>query len=273
MPAPVRAGTAMWFDLAVADLDAAKGFYQEFLGWALTEHETPMGVYVTGSVEAGDVGGMMTQDPDSIEAGVPPSWTVVFAVEDIDREHPRVLDLGGGTLAEPFEIPGGDRIAFVTDPTGATFAIMETSQIEGIAWGELGAASWVECHTRDPDAARSFYESFFGWKQAVSDTGYVVFEREAVQVAGLMEMPAEVPPEVPAYWMVYWTVDDVDGAVARASELGATVVVPPMTVEGMRFGVVEDPLGAVSGLITPQARGQPARPTALSGSRPRRANR
>jgi predicted enzyme related to lactoylglutathione lyase len=60
-----------------------------------------------------------------------------------------------------------------------------------------------------------------------------------------MAVPAEVPPEVRCYWMVYFAVDDVDRACTRAEELGGSKLVPAMTVQDMRFAVVEDPLGAV----------------------------
>lgn len=248
---PRPAGSAMWMDLGVPDLEAAREFYAELFGWTLTEHESPMGTYVSASTERGDVGGMMAQDPDTIAAGAPAAWTVVFAVDDIDSAHRRVTELGGAIVAGPFEIPGGDRIAYVTDPAGAAFAIMQSSQAGGgMVWGELGAAGWVECQTRDPERSQAFYESLFGWRRSTPDgVDYTVFTHGTSDVAGLMKTPDQVPDEVPSYWMVYWLVDDLDATVTKVGELGGDTVVPPTTVEDMRFAVVEDSQGAAFGLL------------------------
>src|SRR5690606_4400035 len=46
-------------------------------------------------------------------------------------------------------------------------------------------------------------------------------------------------------WMAYFHVEDVDASVARAQELGASVHMPPMTMEGVgRMAMLADPQGA-----------------------------
>ena len=53
-------------------------------------------------------------------------------------------------------------------------------------------------------------------------------------------------------WMVYFDVDDVDGAVAKAQGLGASVHMPPMTMDGVgRMAMIADPLGAPLYLMDP----------------------
>jgi hypothetical protein len=45
-------------------------------------------------------------------------------------------------------------------------------------------------------------------------------------------------------------VDDVDASTPRATELGATVMMPAMSIpDGGRFSVLSDPQGAVFGLF------------------------
>jgi uncharacterized protein len=56
--------------------------------------------------------------------------------------------------------------------------------------------------------------------------------------------------DVPPHWGVYFQVTDCDGAVAKASSLGAKVFVPPTDIPKTgRFSVLQDPQGAVFNVI------------------------
>src|SRR5690606_5068425 len=53
-------------------------------------------------------------------------------------------------------------------------------------------------------------------------------------------------------WMTYFHVDDVDAAVAKATELGAAVHMPATTMDGVgRMAMIADPHGAALYLIHP----------------------
>jgi uncharacterized protein len=61
-------------------------------------------------------------------------------------------------------------------------------------------------------------------------------------------------PDTPAsMWISYIGTDDVDGAVERAKELGATLYAGPMDIaDGIgRFAVIGDPTGAAIGIFKP----------------------
>jgi predicted enzyme related to lactoylglutathione lyase len=53
----------------------------------------------------------------------PPRWLPYFAAEDVAATLARVQELGGRTIAGPFEI-GMGKIAIVQDPQGAMFALV-----------------------------------------------------------------------------------------------------------------------------------------------------
>jgi predicted enzyme related to lactoylglutathione lyase len=54
--------------------------------------------------------------------------------------------------------------------------------------------------------------------------------------------------------MTIFSVADTDAAVAKAGELGATVVAPPGDIEGVgRFAVLTDPQGVYFGVIATAA--------------------
>ena len=55
-------------------------------------------------------------------------------------------------------------MAVFTDPTGAFFGIWQAKSFIGAeVKGDAGAIGWNELNTRDPDAAKDFYGSVFGW--------------------------------------------------------------------------------------------------------------
>jgi uncharacterized protein len=59
---------------------------------------------------------------DGQPEGTPPSWGVVFAVDDADAKAARATELGGQVLVEPFDAPPV-RMAVISDPQGAVFSV------------------------------------------------------------------------------------------------------------------------------------------------------
>jgi hypothetical protein len=64
-------------------------------------------------------------------------------------------------------------------------------------------------------------------------------------------LPAGAQPN----WLPYVAVDDVDATIARAKKLGARIPVSPEDIPGIgRFGVLQDPTGAVLAVMKPLPR-------------------
>jgi uncharacterized protein len=242
-------GAPTWVDLSTSDLEAAVEFYSSSFGWTVTRSETPMGTYAIGAVGDLEVGGMMGHVPAE---GMPPMWTVFLHVEDVDATARTVQAAGGSILQPAFDLPAA-RIAVVADPTGGMFGIISGPRPAGVYLDQgPGTVTWIELLTRDPRAAEPFYAEVFGWKAETETQGgmaYTTFTLDDDQVAGMMLMPDEVPGEVPAYWSVYFAVEDVEGTVARTTELGGSVIAPTMSADGGRFAVLEDPQGAVFSIL------------------------
>jgi hypothetical protein len=58
---------------------------------------------------------------------------------------------------------------------------------------------------------------------------------------------------VPPHWLPYVFVDDADATLARARRLGATIQFGPEDIPGVgRFGVLQDPTGAVLAVMKPR---------------------
>jgi predicted enzyme related to lactoylglutathione lyase len=110
-------GALCWNELAAAELDTAPDFYAGLFGWHTEPFEGGPMRYLT--IKNGDRanGGMREQQPQE-----PPHWLVYFAVDDVDASVAKIGELGGGTIAGPFEMAMA-RMAVVRDPQGAVFAL------------------------------------------------------------------------------------------------------------------------------------------------------
>jgi predicted enzyme related to lactoylglutathione lyase len=118
---------------------------------------------------------------------------------------------------------------------------------------------WHELQTTDPGAAKAFYTALIGWgTHEYEGLGqpYSFLMQGEMPLGGVMQLPPEAAAAgAPPNWMSYVTTPDVDATTARASKLGATVLVPPSDIPEMgRFSVLQDPQGAV--LATWKAAGE-----------------
>jgi uncharacterized protein len=120
-------GAFAWNELNTRDTDAAKSFYGEVFGWTFEDNDMgEMGTYVGIQLDGAPVGGMIDitgRAPDE----VPAHWLVYFAVENVDATLEQAKGAGGNVVVEPMETPAG-RLAIVTDPAGAAFAVIKLSQ-------------------------------------------------------------------------------------------------------------------------------------------------
>lgn len=116
-------GCMAWNELQTRDVGTASDFYKDLFGWQMEPIEQDgQTVYVTIKNSDWMNGGFM---PMSEAHGDAPShWLAYFAVDSCDEAAAKVQELGGSLLAGPME-PGAGRIAVVSDPQGAAFAIFE----------------------------------------------------------------------------------------------------------------------------------------------------
>jgi predicted enzyme related to lactoylglutathione lyase len=116
---------------------------------------------------------------------------------------------------------------------------------------EPGTICWLDLHTTDTAGAKAFYGALFGWNaddvQADGQVIYGLFKKTGKDVAGLGQlMPEQQAQGVPPHWMTYVAVESAKDAVAKAAQLGATVIMPDFDVmEHGRMAIVQDPDGAV----------------------------
>ena len=82
---------------------------------------------------------------------------------------------------------------------------------------------------------------------------YTVFSAKGQETAGATKLEDAEGEEREARWVPYIQVANVDAAVRSAEEMGGKIVESPYDVPKIgRLAVVEDPEGAVFGLVTPR---------------------
>jgi predicted enzyme related to lactoylglutathione lyase len=147
-------------------------------------------------------------------------------------------------------------MAVCQDPQGGFFSMWQAGETAGSGVvNEPGAFCWNELNSRDTDGSIAFYGTVFGWAATTNEipggpiSSYTEFALGSETIAGMLPMPPMVPAQVPTFWLVYFAVDDCDASLAKAQELGATMMVPPMDVPAGRFSILLDPQGATFAII------------------------
>src|SRR3954470_8068364 len=113
-----------------------------------------------------------------------------------------------------------------------------------------GTFSWVDNATTDQEGAKSFYSTLFGWDYDDTPVGEgIVYSLAKLgdDVVGAIgpQQQDEISQGIPPHWNNYISVDDVDAAAGRVTELGGKLVVPPFDVSDVgRMAVLIDPSGA-----------------------------
>jgi predicted enzyme related to lactoylglutathione lyase len=250
-------GTVSWVELATTDQRGGVAFYRALFDWDVNEQPIgPTEVYSMFQLRGKEVGAAYSMRDDERQLGVPPHWNLYVTVASVDESARRAQELGGTLLAPPFDVMDAGRMAVVQDPTGAIVQLWEARRSIGARiLGEPGALCWSELTTRDPDAAKAFYTSLFGWtaRDSSSDAPmqYTEFSNQGQPGMGMMKMPDHMPANVPSYWMPYFQVADCDAAAAKATGLGANVMVPPTDISKTgRFSILGDPQGAMFAVFT-----------------------
>jgi len=147
-------------------------------------------------------------------------------------------------------------LAFVLLATGlvacTTASRPELSGMSFAAEPLTGKVVWYDLITEDLDSARDFYQGLFGWtfedSKGPRGQDYAVARSGNVYVAGMLEIPAATDGAKLSRWLPYVSVADVDEAVARGVDAGASVAVSARDVNLGRVAALVDPEGAVIGL-------------------------
>lgn len=259
-------GLMSWTDISLPDPQKGKAFYTGLFGWAADDQYDHDGnyIYTMFSKNGETVAGLGPMPEAMQEAGVPPMWQSYVTVNDVDEAVAKVTEHGGKVILPAMQIFDSGRMAVVAEPGGAVLSFWEGQEHQGATvFNQHGAMTWNELNTRDSDASRAFWNDVLGWEFSPLEGGgdfvYHLIHNDNDHDAcaqdgmtgGILQMDENWPPQIPPHWMVYFNVDDTDEAVARVTELGGHVSVPPFDSTAGRMAVVNDDQGGTFSVIAP----------------------
>jgi len=262
-------GVPCWVDTSQPDPESAVDFYRGLFGWEFEDVMPPgsPGKYFIGRLRGLDVAAIGSQP----EGGPPMAvWNTYVWVESADEAASRAAAAGGSVLAEPFDVMEAGRMAVCADPAGAAFCAWQARNHRGARLvNEHGTLNFNGLNTPDPEGAKAFYRSVFGWETLELDGNFTAWTlpgygdhleeanpgmREGMAAvgapAGFEDVVASLIPigdgqaDVPPHWGVTFAVDDADAVAEQVTALGGRVVVPPFDAPWVRMTVITDPQGA-----------------------------
>jgi predicted enzyme related to lactoylglutathione lyase len=262
-------GVPCWVDTSQPDPEAAVTFYGGLFGWEFENAMPPGsgGKYFIARLRGGDVAAVGSQ-PE----GAPPiaTWNTYIWVQSADEAASKVVEAGGRVLMEPFDVMNAGRMAVLADPEGAVFCAWQAKEHKGAQIvNQPGSLNFNGLSSRDPERAKSFYGSVFGWETLGTNGGASMWRLPGygdfleARAPGLRSRIAEhgAPegfedvvaaldpidkddPDASARWSVTFSVDDADATANRAEELGGKVILAPIDAPWVRMTVIADPQGA-----------------------------
>jgi predicted enzyme related to lactoylglutathione lyase len=119
----VPLGCPIWNELVTSDPEAATAFYTTLFGWGV--ERMPMqhgGTYTLLGRGGGPHAGGIFQKPELVPVS---SWLVYFHVADAEATVAKADELGGSAVSPVIPVPHVGNVAWLQDPTGAVFAILE----------------------------------------------------------------------------------------------------------------------------------------------------
>lgn len=121
-PAP---GTIAWRDLAVADPEGIREFYENVVGW--DSDPVSMGEYSDFNMlpSGGEEPAAGICHARGVNADLPPVWLIYIVVEDLEKSLAACAEGGGEVLVGPKGMGPGSAYAVIRDPAGAVSALYQ----------------------------------------------------------------------------------------------------------------------------------------------------
>jgi predicted enzyme related to lactoylglutathione lyase len=241
---PVEQGRFVWHDLLTKDVNAAKRFYGDLLGWRFEDTKRGERPYVLAKSGGALVAGIVDVSANT-SAG--PQWLSYMSVADVDKTIAQVRSDGGKVLVEPRNLPNA-RAAVIADPQGAPLGLAQVRRsLPDPADPSPNHFFWDEYLARDAAKAVDFYKRLAGYESSISESRqgieYHVLRKTRAR-AGLFQLPATAAGVEPN-WLPYVLVSDPAAVAARVGGLGGRILLPaaPERRNGSVV-VIADPGGA-----------------------------
>ena len=243
-------GGFLWYELMTTDMEAAKAFYRNVIGWSTQDNEAAYTLFTAGEEP---VAGLTELPAELRKMGMPPRWIGYVSVDDVDAAD-RAVQLGGFVQVPPTDITGISRYSVVADPQAAIFVLIKRFNPAGRQAGDPsapGRVGWHELFAADWQKAFAFYRDLFGWQQVSAGADahgtYAQFAAAGQTLGGMFTKPAQAP--IP-FWLYYFNTADLAAAAKRVAAGGGRILEGPLDLpSGGRAARCLDPQGAMFALI------------------------
>jgi len=120
-------GSFYWNELMTRDVEKAKKFYADTIGWSYDGMPMENGTYWIAKADGKPVGGIFDIKAPQF-TGVPESWMAYLAVDDVDARVKKAQAAGAKLMRPIFDVPNVGRIAILMEPGGAGIGWMTPAQ-------------------------------------------------------------------------------------------------------------------------------------------------
>lgn len=245
-------GKMIWADLVTPDLAGAKRFYGELLGWTFRDVRLGRSTYSVALLDGRPVAGVF--EGASRPAGArQPAWLTFIAVADTDAAKRTAVEHGAKVLFEPATFPVRGRQAVFSDPDGAVFAVLASSNGDPADYlAAPGEWIWSSLLSRNPGSAAAFYQTLLGYDifdlETEDGADHLILSTDDLARASVTSVPSESHSH--PHWLNFIRVTDTVAAAGKVTALGGRVLVAPhLDRHGGKVAVVADPVGAPFGLM------------------------
>lgn len=248
-------GAPCWATLASSDEARARAFYADVLGWSFRDVGPRQHDWVLAEAADGVVAGIGAVPEDGRS-----TWLLGFATDDLERSAALVVNAGGTLLQPPHEVlAGAARLAVGRGRGGMRFAMLEAGDFTGFtAVNSPGALVWEDGYSTAPAEDKAFHAEVFGWQYTPEPRAgeqYAMFGApgDPRPWGGIGALPADLLPlsGQGGLWCLWFGVDSADAAVDHVITGGGGVLSGPTDTPWGRLALVQDPEGAVFGVVAP----------------------
>jgi uncharacterized protein len=246
----------VWYELATTDIETAKAFYADVVGWDTGDAPMPGSVYTQFTAGGTPVAGLMKLTGGERRNGPAPQWVGFVGVDDVDVAACRVQQLGGSVHVPPTNVPNITRFSVVADPHMVPLALVkgpERGSETTMRPGAPGHVGWheLQLHVSDLERSFAFYSELLGWQKVDIQTGsmgtYLQFGAGTKTIGGMFAGPER---SALSLWLFHFNVGDIEAAAKRVETGGGQIIYGPAAVPGgARVVHCRDPQGAVFALI------------------------
>ena len=118
-------GRFVWYELMTTDIETAKAFYANVVGWGARDASMPGLAYSLFTIGESPVTGLVNVPEEARRKGAAPHWIGYVGVDDVDAAVGRIKELGGAVYVPPTDVPNISRFSVVADPQMATLALVK----------------------------------------------------------------------------------------------------------------------------------------------------